>query len=264
MRFITAHPMALIPLTLAFSACGGGPELITEVVDPWGNPVSGVEVSISGTDKALKTGGKGQVTVPLEAGSFRIKATKDEWIGQNAMTKVESTEESVTTKVTIAPQPPGKGYFLIGDDEDEYVAVRGEPIVRLGTDLRNFQGIRKTGDVEIELDDEQPFQVVFHSDLRRDQLGRLNIELHELTYQDEAKVLTVEGEQEVDLNLWISSQQIDLDRQHLSGGTWVFTAEKLQPGTYAFVTDDLFEDMTQVSFESHPKQARKAYPFVVE
>ncbi len=262
MRFITAHPTALIPLILALQACGGGPELITEVVDPWGNPVSGVQVSISGTEKTLKTSGKGQVSVPLEAGSFRIKATKDEWIGQNAMTKVESTDGSVTTQITIAPQPPGKGYFLLG--EDDYVPLRGEPIVRMGTDLRNFQGLRKIGDIEVELEDDRPFQVVFHSDLRRDQLGRLNIELHELTYQDEAQVLTVEGEQDVDLNLWVSSKQIDLDKQHLSGGTWLFSAEKLQPGTYAFVTDDLFEDMTQVSFESHPKQARKAYPFVVE
>ncbi len=113
--------------------------------------------------------------------------------------------------------------------------------------------------------DKGDFRVVFHTDLKMDEVMRLGYELHKLDYVQETQVKTPEGQVDVDVNLWTSADEIDIGLEELGDQrNYLITAEgDLEPGTYAFQTFEVLTPPNAEAFSKLLEDIRKAYAFEV-
>jgi hypothetical protein len=96
-----------------------------------------------------------------------------------------------------------------------------------------------------------------------DMVARLDIELHRLSFQKEMAVATVEGNQNVDVNLWVDSGKVDFQREELgSDDNYVFRMDNLPSGTYAFVSMGLMDPGNE-RFDAIAEAVRVVHPFSV-
>lgn len=240
--------------------CSSPPSVHGTVNDLWGNPIASAQVKLSEVPEVASTSSSGEYTLPLAGGIHKLSADAEGYIATTTDIEVVTMDEGMEANLILTPEPASNGYFAVG--EKELVAIKSQPIRRVGTQIKHFYGVEQAGDVELPSEN---FRVIFHTDLRRDQVSRLRIELHKLDYTEEGTVLTVEGEQEVELNMWTTGGEVELDRTPLDDGTnYLYFTDSLAPGTYAFVSEDMLETMTKDSFEAVPETARKAYVFTVK
>jgi hypothetical protein len=121
--------------------------------------------------------------------------------------------------------------------------------------------VKSSGGVEVS---GKELRVVFHTPLKMDQVARLDIELHKLTFVKEMEVATVEGPQKVDVNLWTDAGKVEFEREELgSDDNYVFRVDNLPSGTYAFVSMDLLNS-ANAGFEALPEGVRRVNPFTVK
>jgi hypothetical protein len=251
--------MAFAPLALAGCLCTDPPTLQGRVVDPWNHPVDGVKVSQPGAETPAVSDDKGQFTLPLKLGKYKIKGEKEGFIPASREIEVKDEDASELRSLTIIPEPTNEGYHVVGPES--YLQLNPEAVARVGNELQSFQGIRSAGNVEI---DGKQARAVFHTSLKMDQVARLDIELHKLTFVKDMQVSTVEGAARVDVNLWTDAGKVDFEREELgSDDNYVFRMDALPSGTYAFVSMDLL-DPKNAGFDTLPEQVRNVHPFTVK
>jgi hypothetical protein len=254
--------LAAVALTAAACTCGEPPKLTGDVVDPWGNPVAGLQVTRVGTEQRAATNAQGQFALPLTAGSIELEAAGDGYLPGRTQLQVAEVAEDVSTKVRVIPEPDAEGYHLVGPTS--YLTIAPQPVVRKGNDLQIFHGIQSSGEVEIS---GEQFRVVFHTELKLDEVARLGIELHRLSFVPQMEVSTVEGVQKVDVNLWTTAGTVPFERESLPGGkadNYIFRVDGLEAGTYAFVSMGLLDAMEQEAFDKVPQKVRRIHPFTVK
>ncbi len=240
--------------------CGEKPQLEGHVVDLWGQPVKGINVQMSGFDKSTTSNGKGAFTFPLMSGEHTLKATGEGYIpGEQAIT-VKSVDAPMKANIRVIPEPETDGFHIVGPDS--YLKIPPQQVLRQGNDLKTYQGIQSVGEVEVG---GKELRVVFHTPLKMDQVARLGIELHKLSFTEKSEVATVDGEEEVALNLWQSAGKIPLEREELgSDDNYVYRVDDLPSGSYAFVSMKLLDPVNASAFDKVPANVRRIHSFTVE
>lgn len=252
---------ALVALPVVFSAactCSEPPTLEGRVVDPWEHHVDGVKVTMPGVAEPSVTDENGRFTFPLRTGAYTLKAEREGYISGQQGVNVVDPDTTAITRIQVIPEPTSAGYHIVGPES--YLTLTAVTVERVGNELKQFQGIRSAGDVEI---DGKNVRVVFHTPLRMDQVARLDIELHRLTFTRTMEVATVDGKVAVDVNLWTDSGAVDFEREELgSDDNYVFKVDNLPSGTYAFVSLNLL-DPDNAKFGEIAESVRSVHPFTV-
>lgn len=251
---------SLPPALLAACTCNPPPTIDGRVVDPWDRPVVGAEVRVPGLAQPLTTDSSGAFVLPMQ-GAVEASLSAEGWIPASSAFAATDTSTSETWTVTLYPEPPTPGFHLVG--AEGYVPLPAEPVVRLGSGLEAFQGIRSAGDAIARAD--APLSVVFHTALKLDEIARLDIELHRLQFIEEAAIGSIDGDAGVDINLWTSGGRVPMTRTPLgSRANYLFTVDTLAAGTYAFSTLQLLDAREPAAFDRTPPAIRKVHAFTAE
>jgi hypothetical protein len=248
-------------LALAGSACGEDPSLNGKVVDLWGAPVPGATVTLGDDGSAAKANKNGGFSIKqLKSGTYKLAAEKEGYIGETFEVKFNAEADASSTKsLSLTPEPTIDGYSLVGPKG--YLQLEPVTVKRVGTDIKSFQGIESTGDIEI---DGANVRVVFHTPLKMDQVARLDIELHRLEFVRETEIGTVDGTSNVDVNLWVDAGKVEYTQATKgSDDNYVFEMSKLPSGSYAFVSMSLL-DAKSNAFDAIAEPVRKVHAFTVK
>jgi hypothetical protein len=243
-------------LLLTFFACSVGEQTLTgQVVDVWGTPVDNATVIVVGQSERPFTDASGQFTVGREAGDWRIKVGKEGYIPSfSQLTISESTTD--IPAVVLWPQPTSNGFYVLG--EDRYLPLVAQPVTRKGNALKSHRGLTTLG--ERGLPGER-LNVLFHTDLRPDQVHRLEPRLSSLHYLDETALPSALGAK-VTVNLYVAEQEVSMSIETLPTRTdYLLTSDVLPTGAYAMSTQGMLTDMPAEAFVALPKELRVAWPF---
>jgi hypothetical protein len=238
--------------------CSEPATLQGRVVDLWEKPVPAATVTMPGAEGPAKSDDKGHYAFPIKAGRFKVTAEKEGFITRSQDVDVTDASKDTIANVRIIPEPATEGYHVVGPES--YLPLAPESVLRLGNELQAFQGVKSSGSVEV---DGKAFRVVYHTNLKMEKVAQLDIELHRLTFTHEMEVATVDGAQKVDVNLWVDAGKVEFQREELDAHNYVFRADNLPSGTYAFVSVDLL-DPKNAQFEQLPEGVRRVHPFAIK
>ena len=247
--------LRLLP-ALLLAACSATPQLKGQVVDVWGEPVSGATVKMSGQTERPVTDANGWFALPVVTGTHTLKAGRKGYIQQDV--EITVGDANVPSPVlTLYPQPEEKGFHLVGSGG--YIHVPKQPVQAVGNNIKAFYGLRHAGDASI---DGSTIRVLYHTDLSKGQVHSLEPEVHRLAFQKEAQL---EGAltQQVALNLWVSDEVVEAKIVELPSGSdyLIETTGELTPGNYALTTHKLLTPNTDEEWTRIAKPLRIAFPF---
>lgn len=251
--------MRTAPLSLLLlAACTTTPELRGTVVDIWGDPVVGAMVKLEGLPDRPVTDSNGRFILPFAPGTHTIKAGREGYIQQDQQIVVPEDPKAVSNPVLeLFPIPQEKGFHAISSDG--YVKLDAKPIRALGNNLKSLYGLQETGSASV---DGSELRVVYHGDLRQDQLMALAVTLHKLDFVETAELVGLTT-QEVPLNLYTSGEVIPMSIERLrSRNDYLFTSQgELEHGRiYALTTNDLLTPLDDESFHKIAPSLRLAFP----
>jgi len=250
--------VSVAAVVVSACVCSEPPTLEGRVIDPWDNPVEGVSVRMPEVAEPSVTNDKGRFSFPLRAGKYTLRAERAGYIAGETAVEVKDSDTTSITRIRVIPEPTSDGYHLIGPES--YLQLAPTPVVRVGNDLKQFVGIASAGDIEVA---GKELRAIFHTPLRMDQVARLDIELHRLTFTKEMVVASVDGNVKVDVNLWTDAGKVDFQREELgSDDNYVFRMDNLPSGTYAFVSMGLLSPGNE-AFDSVAEAVRMVHPFTV-
>jgi hypothetical protein len=247
----------LLALLVLLAGCKETQTLDGQVVDIWGNPVTEATIVMEGQTTRPSTDAYGNFSLPFIAGTQKIKAGREGYIQEHIEVEVVEGEPPPPVILRLYPKPEENGFYVVG--KGDYARLAPEKVYRLGNELVSITGI-KSVQARVESD---PFEIVFHTDIRMDEIMRLGLEMHALEYKKTATVLTALGEDEVKVNLWISKGEIpiQIDAMRSRNDYKVTAEESMKPGWYAFHTQDLLDPKEADKFAAVPEALRVAYPF---
>ncbi len=253
----------IIALTLPLSVvagctCGSTPAIQGTVLDPWGSPVEGATVAVEGADNPLVTDRDGTFELPMVS-EAALTITADGYIRARTTVAPPDTATAFPTAIELIPTPPKPGFHAIGPES--LIALDPEPVVRLGTELAAWQGIRGSGKVELPAGD---VRVVFHTPLKIEEIARLDIEVHELEFIEETQMGTVDGAAGVDVDLFVSKAEKPVTRTPLDGRNHLYTVKDLTTGAWAFSTLDLLNASNPAAWDRTPPPIRSVHPFRID
>jgi len=243
-------------LALTLLACGTGDQALTgQVLDVWGSPVDNATVIVVGQAERPFTDTNGRFTIAHQVGDWRVKVGKDGYIPSLSHLSIDEEMTDIPT-ITLWPQPANNGFYLLG--EDQYLPLTPQPVTRKGNALKSHRGLATLGAETIAKD---TLQVLFHSDLRPDQVHRLAPTLSSLNYLEEATLPSALGTP-VTVNLYVADQEVPLTIETLPTRTdYLLTSDVLPNGAYALSTQGMLTDMSTDAFRALPKELRVAWPF---
>ena len=256
---------ALVTSTAVFLAsctCGSTPMIHATVVDLWDNPVELADVSVEGTEGVegkITTNADGKFEIPT-APEVKISLSREGIVPHTTTVKQEKEAADTNLTIKVVPVPETPGFHLVGPDS--YLPLSAQPVVRVGTQLKTWHGIQSAGDFDVK---GTPFRVVYHApNLKLDEIARLNIELHRLTFVESTKVDSVDGPAEVNVNLWTSGGEVEVVREGLGDNeNYVYRVDELPPGTYAFASQDLLNPKGK-SYDSVAASVRNVHAFTIK
>ena len=251
--------MRVASLLLFALACTAEPPRIKgKVIDNWGHAVEGARVIVLGQTERPLTDSDGFYWLPAEAGTWEIKAGREGYIPDATTFEIAGPETEAPT-LQLLQKPEENGFYVIGSGN--YKRALPQPVVAKGTALAGHRGVAEVGDAQA---DGPALRVLFHTDLREDEINRLGLELVRLDYVREAQVSGALGPSEVKINLYVAQKRIDFEPEPLRSRTdYLITVPELKPGTYAFHSGEMLDDMSQEAFAQTPPELRLAWPFSV-
>jgi hypothetical protein len=244
---------------LAGCTCGEAPALRGSVVDPWGAPVGDAAVTMPGVAEAATSASDGAFALPLKQGKYEVAASRDGFVAGKREVAVSDVDDDVKVEaITLFPIPSAEGFHAVGPQG--YLPLAPVAVQRKGTATAAFHGVLSAGEIEVPGEN---FRVVFQTAQRPDELVRLGLALHRLTFQESMPVTTPDGDVQADVHLWTDAGKVEVSRVPMQGDrTWMFSTDRLPAGTYAFVHSGLL-DPSNAGFDALPEAARKIHPFVV-
>jgi hypothetical protein len=249
------RPLAALVL---LAGCTRTRTLDGQVVDIWGNPVAEATVVLEGHTVRPTTDAYGNFSLPWVVGKQKIKAGKEGYIQEHLEIEVVEGEDAPNPIIKLYPKPEEVGFYLVGPGE--YARLEPEPVVAYGNELGTVTGIKEVR-TRVESD---PLRVVFATELRMDQIMRLGLELDEIEYTKAAPIPDVLGTQEIEVNLYVAKREIAVDVSPMrSRNAYLITVpeEDLEPGWYAFTTQELLSGLAPESLATIPEGLRVAFPF---
>jgi hypothetical protein len=241
--------------TALFVGCTGEPKTIGHVVDVFDNPIAGAEVTVSGLDAPLTTDAHGVFTIPRQTAAVHVRAGREGFIHDEI-----DVEPDPDTKILLRlyPRPEETGFYLVG--RDAYSKLEPVAVQAIGSNLDDVRGLSELGDVT---DQTSTVRVLFHTDLKLDQIMRIDLALHQLQYTKEAPITGPLDARPVEVNVWTAAHPVDIDIKPLrSKKDYLITSKApVDAGPYAFDTQDLLEPGNGERFSRIPEPLRVAYPF---
>jgi hypothetical protein len=252
----------LVFLMAVSGACSEPPVHTGKVTDRWGKALAGVTVAYTGSSRQFVSAADGTFTVPVQKDDMKVRAGKPGYI-KSTLNISPPAGESKPEKIrfTLYPNPEESGFYAVTNSRYSPLAAR--PVKTLGTEIRAFNGLVDTGSVRLK--GAKPIEFVFSSEASRSELIRLGLQLHKLEFVESDTLPGVLGETSVKLNLWVAEKSIafDLEGLETEDDYMLKTREKLEPGMYAFHTQNLLTSLDMQGFDKLPAEMRVAFPFEV-
>jgi len=256
-------------VVLAISGCAKAPQLEGEVLDVFGDPIEQANVQLENAAEFIETDSSGRFVVVLEEGTssattLKVAAGKLGYIEQLRTIDMPQEADGAMPTVTFSlyPDPESTGLFAVGDQS--YIQVPSLPIKLMNDELQAYAGIedQRLSSAQAVVDARRGF--VFRTEATQSQLARLKLRLHKLEYKQQTKATGLEGEVDVDIEMWLAQSDVPFDLTVLApeGHYLISTRETLDSGTYAFHTQEM------LSASAHdligvPVGLRVAYVFQV-
>ncbi len=252
--------MLLIAL---LAACGNPPEIEVHVVDIWNKPVAGATVVVSGQTERIQVDASGTAEIQAEPGVVELTAGADGYVKDVARVEVKPDQEGpAKVTVTLFPEPPGVGFWAVGDKG--YVALDALEVKAVTTGNKVIYGVQDAPEATVPGGD-QPLRVVYHAQLRKDQIAQQDIRLSKLAFKEKTEVVSPLGPVEVKLNLWLSERDIPYSVKEMASHNQylLVTGSPLEPGMYAFHARNILNESDEGAIERTPEELRKVYGFQV-
>ncbi len=246
----------MLPLLLA--ACGSPPTLDGKVVDIWGNPIEGATVMMVGQPERPLTDVEGNYHLPLIEGKHQVKAGREGYIQDSVEVEVLAGEDPPGPLFQLYPKPKEYGFYLVGPGA--YAELAASEVVTVGNVLRSHRGLKELGEASME---GTTMRVLFHTELKLDEIMRLGLELHALDFVREAELTGPIQNQMVDINLYVSKKELPIEVKPLRSRTdyLITSTEPLEPGAYAFQTQELLNPKDPARFNQIPEELRVVFAF---
>lgn len=249
-----------LSLLVSLVACTPTSTIDGKVVDIWGNPIEGATVMVVGGSERPLTDADGRYHLVRVEGDLEIKAGRKGYIQDHATLSVKPGELPPGPLFELYPKPEAAGFWLV--TPGRYVKLDQRLVHSVGNDLRTVRGIQSVGEAEAEV--EQP-KIVFHTELRQDEIERIGLELHRLKFVPDAQLTAVTGQTAVAVNLYVDDGEVPIDMTPLRSKTdyLVVPKDKLEPGGYAFQTQELLSPGENDRFDEIPEELRLVFAFGV-
>jgi hypothetical protein len=251
----------MFSLPLLLLACGEPPVIEGRVLDVWGDPIEGATVMVVGGTERPLTDASGRYKLARAEGKFTVKAGRKGFIQDQLEFEVLPGQEPGPGPLfQLYPKPEKPGFYAI--TPGKYLPLDEKVVLSVGNTLRAFRGVQSLGGAEVEV--ENP-RILFHTELRTDEILRLGLELHRLEYVDHAELQGPMGSTDVGVKLYVDSVEIPIDIVPLRSKTdyLVVPKEKLEPGGYAFQTQELLSPSETDRFDEIPDELRVVYALSV-
>lgn len=237
------------------------PKVKGQVIDVWENPIEGATVMIEGGSERPLTDAGGHYALQRVPGTHTAKAGHKAYIQQHVQLQMAEEGPAVEGPTFVLyPKPESEGLFLVM--HDRYEALKPQPVQLVGSSGRAYRGIEQLGDVEA--DTLKP-QLLWHIDLRQDEVVRLGLELRRLSFVGQAQLPGTQGLTEVDINLYVDAGPIPIELTPLrsSSDYLVEPVEALQPGVYAYQAQGMLSEPSSAVFSQLHPELRVVHPFQV-
>jgi hypothetical protein len=259
------HVASAFALLLSACTCKPEPVITAKVIDWWGHEVPGATVAVQ-DGQTYTADVHGDVRLPM-AGTTNVTVTADGIFPRTTDVVPMSLENDWLEKIEVVPVPPGPGVQIVGPEG--YLPVEARPVQHYGDDARPYQGVADLGPLAVTA---TPLKVVFQAPLKLDDGAQHELALHRLQQlpvppEVLAATPTEEGAPPppASVDLWMSAGTVDFEKKPLGDeGAWVFRADDLPAGAYAFATLGLLDAKTGKAFEKIPTVLRTAYTFTVK
>lgn len=250
----------VLPLVLALAVgCETVPETIEgKVVDIWGNPIEGATVMVVGGAERPLTDADGRYVLPRAEGLLQIKAGRLGFIQDHREIEVKPGEAATGPLFELFPKPEKGGFYAVA--VGKYVEIEPKPVKNVGNALQQFRGVADLGGVVLET--EKP-RIVFHTELRQDEIVRLGLALRKLELVGEAEIPGPVGPAKVQVNLYVDKGDVPLEVVPLRSRTdYLLTPKEPLPhdAAYALVTQSLLT-VDDPAFNAVPEELRVVFPF---
>lgn len=246
---------------LLLAACETEPDLLEgKVVDVWGNPIEGATVMVVGGNERPMSDADGRYKILRPtSGVLEIKAGRQGFIQDHKEIEVGPLLNSGAPLFELYPKPEVAGFYIVANNK--YLKLDSRPVVSVGNALQQFRGIQTLTEASVET--ERP-RIIFHTDLRHDELMRLGLELYRLKQVGEAQIPGPLGSTTVGINLYTSDRAHPIDIEPLRSKTdYLLTPkERLSSGSYVLQTQALLTG-DAAAFEEIPEELRVVFPFEV-
>lgn len=249
-----------LSVLLTLAACESTSMIEGKVVDIWGNPIEGATVMVVGGTERPLTDADGRYKIARTEGALQIKAGRKGYVQDHRELAVKPGETPAGPVFELYPKPEKPGFYLVATGR--YQPVPQRRVEAVGNALKTYRGVEDPGDAETE--SASP-RIVFHTELRADEITRLGLELHRLTYVEEAELQGPVGRTTATVNLYVDDGEIPLEIEPLRSRTdyLVTPKEPLEPGVYALQAQDLLSADDLDRFEEIPDELRIVFPFQV-
>lgn len=261
-RFLTC---ALLPIAVIVTpGCGDPPQVTGTVHDIWGKAIPEATVAVAGTSDQHKTNERGHFLMPFKVGPTQIRIGKDGYIPLTQELVIPEDADELPSVVTVElyPDPPEPGFFGIASRTIEHLeAVK---VKELGTDIETLVGLPRIPSLVLPRSETQRF--IYTSTLRSSEIAKIELQLHRLEYKKHVDLPGALGEQQATVDLWVAAEQIPFDLKGLGSRDdyLVATRNKLEPGVYAFHTQQLLTSIEQGRVDKLPREMQVAFPFEVK
>jgi hypothetical protein len=244
----------ILLLTVFLGACGGGAGLKGQVVDIWGNPIEGATLKITGLTERPMTDGNGWFRMAAVSGEFTVKVGREGYIEEEL--SVVLGQDHPSPVVRLYPRPTEPGFFAVGSAG--YVPLLPQPVKAIGNEIKTLYGVKTLGEASV---DGEEIQVIYHTDLRLDQVMTLEPVIHRLTFQRDAKLHGAIST-DVRVNLWVSDEALPTSLNAMKSRTDYLLKAKtsLKSGGYALTTNSLLNPPSDDAFDKIAKPLRIIFP----
>ncbi|MEC7985718.1 MAG: hypothetical protein VX278_11185 [Myxococcota bacterium] len=247
-----------------FLACSSPTLVDGQVNDIWGNPVEGVTASMQGADNKEKTDGNGEFSFTAKEGKMSFRADKSGYIPVLASTSYKKEDEaSPKINMVMYPDPESKGFWAIGSSK--YIQLQSQKIHEKEANLNTIKGLHQVGKKEeIRLKSPKP-NFVFRTDLRKEQVTQLGLQIHRLEFVENRDFQSLTGIKTVAVNLWIATDEVKytMKRMETEDRYLVQVTEPLKKGIYCFHSNNVLTNKDSTDSRNIPEELLLAYPFEI-
>ncbi|HJN76471.1 MAG TPA: hypothetical protein QGF58_21260 [Myxococcota bacterium] len=257
----------MLPILFAIS-CGDPPTLTVEVDDIFGADLADAQVKRDGVAESWKTGADGTVAIPFEPGTLELMVGKEGYIHEFVTVEIvvegPGKGSPPPVKVALHHEAGEPGFYGIGPKG--YSHLGAQPINTVATEMSTWHGLEQHPEQSFVASKEGGLSFLFNSTLRAAELKRQDLKLSRLEYKETAQVTGVLGETEVELHLWVASDDIpyEIKGTQSQDDYLIAVPGGLESGNYAFHAQSILHSTEAEALANLPKEMQVAFPFEVK